>query len=60
MEFRNSRFFAFIDTFTPNTYICVVNSNPDATTALLKINLGNAKHVFSQLEMNNSQQATAN
>eukprot|EP00095_Tigriopus_kingsejongensis_P000285 snap_masked-scaffold816_size93094-processed-gene-0.8 protein:Tk00285 transcript:snap_masked-scaffold816_size93094-processed-gene-0.8-mRNA-1 annotation:"ras-related gtp-binding protein a" len=50
MEVRNSKFAAFIDVFTSNTYICVVMSNCETATAMIQLNLANAKPVFEELE----------
>jgi hypothetical protein len=37
MEVRNSQFAAFLDVFTPHTYICVVC--PDSTVPTLLVNM---------------------
>ncbi|UYV82202.1 RRAGB [Cordylochernes scorpioides] len=50
MEVRNSHFDAFIDIFTPNTYVMVVMSDPDIPSAVTRINIQNARKHFEKLE----------
>ncbi|XP_053373464.1 ras-related GTP-binding protein A [Mercenaria mercenaria] len=50
MEVRNSRFAAFIDVFTPNTYVMVVMSDPGIPSAATLINIKNARKHFEKLE----------
>ncbi len=50
MEVRNSQFAAFIDQFTPNTYVCIVMSNPDISSKIIEINIKNSRKVFEELE----------
>mmetsp|Transcript_8203 Transcript_8203/g.11718 ORF Transcript_8203/g.11718 Transcript_8203/m.11718 type:complete len:427 (+) Transcript_8203:164-1444(+) len=48
MEVRNSRFSAFIDAFTANTYIMVIVSNPNVHTAATLVNIKNARRHFER------------
>jgi Ras-related GTP-binding protein A/B len=48
MEVRNSRFSAFIDAFTSNTYIMVIVSNPNVHTAATLLNIQNARPHFER------------
>jgi len=48
MEVRNSRFSAFIDAFTANTYIMVIVSNPHVHTAATLLNIQNARNHFER------------
>lgn len=48
MEVRNSRFAAFIDAFTANTYIMVIVSNPNVHTAATLLNIQNARSHFER------------
>ena len=48
MEVRNSRFSAFIDAFTANTYIMVIVSNPAVQTAATVLNIQNARDHFEK------------
>ncbi|CAJ1936543.1 unnamed protein product [Cylindrotheca closterium] len=48
MEVRNSRFSAFIDAFTANTYIMVIVSNPNVHTAATLLNIQNARDHFER------------
>jgi Ras-related GTP-binding protein A/B len=48
MQVRNSRFSAFIDAFTQNTYIMVIISNPHVKTAATMLNIQNARHHFEK------------
>jgi Ras-related GTP-binding protein A/B len=48
MEVRNSRFSAFIDAFTANTYIMVIVSNPHVHTAATLLNIQNARSHFER------------
>lgn len=49
MEVRNSRFAAFIDAFTANTYIMVIVSNPSVHTAATILNIQNARDHFEKV-----------
>jgi len=48
MQVRNSRFSAFIDAFTANTYIMVIVSNPSVHTAATLLNIQNARNHFEK------------
>ena len=48
MEVRNSRFTAFIDAFTTNTYIMVIVSNPAVQTQATILNIQNARNLFEK------------
>ena len=48
MEVRNSRFAAFIDAFTANTYIMVIVSNPAVHTQATIMNIQNARNLFEK------------
>jgi len=48
MEVRNSRFSAFIDAFTANTYIMVIVSKPHVHTAATLLNIQNARPHFER------------
>lgn len=48
MEVRNSRFTAYIDAFTANTYIMVIVSNPAVHTAATVLNIQNARDHFEK------------
>jgi Ras-related GTP-binding protein A/B len=48
MEVRNSRFAAYIDAFTANTYIMVIVSNPAVHTAATILNIQNAREHFEK------------
>ncbi len=48
MQVRNSRFSAFIDAFTANTYIMVIVSNPQVHTAATILNIQNARNHFEK------------
>ncbi|XP_077554190.1 ras-related GTP binding A/B [Haemaphysalis longicornis] len=50
MEVRNGSFAAFIDLFTPNTYIMVVMADPAMPSAATLINIKNARKHFEKLE----------
>jgi len=50
MEVKNSQFAAFIDVFTPNTYIMVVTSDSTIPSATTLINIRNARKHFEKLE----------
>lgn len=57
MEVRNSQFAAFIDTFTSNTYIMVIQStDPQMPSEATLVNIRNARKYFEELEnpLNNS------
>ena len=48
MEVQNSRFCAFIDAFTANTYIMVIISQPGVHTAATTLNIKNAREHFER------------
>jgi len=48
MEVKNSRFSAFIDAFTTNTYIMVIVSNPNVHSAATLLNIRNARRHFEK------------
>ncbi|CDW54420.1 ras GTP binding protein A [Trichuris trichiura] len=50
MEIVNNNFAAFIDTFTTNTYVMVVLSDPEIAPTT-RLNIQNAKKHFEKLEM---------
>lgn len=50
MEIRNYSFSAFIDVFTPNTYVMVIVSDPGIPSAATLINIKNARKHFEKLE----------
>jgi Ras-related GTP-binding protein A/B len=50
MEVRNSNFAAFIDVFTPNTYIMVISSDSQIPSEAILINVRNARKHFEKLE----------
>lgn len=50
MEARNSSFSAFIDVFTPNTYVMVIMSDSTIPSAATLINIRNARKHFEKLE----------
>eukprot|EP00126_Sphaerothecum_destruens_P009336 Sdes_comp20485_c0_seq2m14868 len=50
MEVRNSKFAAFIDVFTSNTYVMVVMSDPNIPSAATLFNIQNARVHFEKLE----------
>lgn len=50
MEVRNSRFAAFIEMFTSNTYVMVIMSDPSIPSAATLINIRNARKHFEKLE----------
>lgn len=54
MEVRNSQFAAFINTFTSNTYIMVIMSDPKMPSEAALINIRNARKYFEELENPNS------
>lgn len=54
MEVRNSQFAAFINTFTSNTYIMVIMSDPTMPSEAALINIRNARKYFEELENPNS------
>lgn len=55
MEVRNSAFAAYIDTFTSNTYVMVVMSDPSLPPEAALVNIRNARKYFEELENPNSQ-----
>jgi len=50
MEVKNSNFAAFIDIFTPNTYVMVITSDATIPSAATLINIKNARKHFEKLE----------
>jgi Ras-related GTP-binding protein A/B len=50
MEVRNSSFAAFIDMFTPNTYIMVIISDPTIPSAATMVNIRNARKHFEKID----------
>ncbi|KAF6038479.1 RRAGA [Bugula neritina] len=50
MEVRNEKFAAFIDLFTPNTYVMVIMSDPTISSAATLMNIKNARKHFERLE----------
>ncbi|XP_076347287.1 ras-related GTP binding A/B [Tachypleus tridentatus] len=50
MEVRNKNFASFVDTFTPNTYVMVILSDPSIPSAATLINIKNARKHFEKLE----------
>ena len=48
MEVRNSRFSAFIDIFTANTYIMVIVSRPDVHPVATQLNIRNSREHFER------------
>ncbi|XP_064549954.1 ras-related GTP-binding protein A [Drosophila montana] len=50
MEVRNNAFAAFIDTFTSNTYVMVVMSDPTLPSESTLVNIRNARKYFEELE----------
>ncbi|XP_064456634.1 ras-related GTP-binding protein A-like [Ornithodoros turicata] len=55
MQVRNGHFAAFIDLFTPNTYIMVVMADPSMPSAATLINIKNARKHFEKLESGRQQ-----
>ncbi|GAB0100421.1 ras-related GTP-binding protein A [Sergentomyia squamirostris] len=53
LEVRNSSFAAFIDTFTSNTYVMVIMSDPGMPSEATLINIRNARKHFEELESPN-------
>lgn len=50
IEVRNSKFAAYIESFTPNTYVMVVTSDPDITSVATLLNIHNGRKYFEKLE----------
>ncbi|GFW70627.1 ras-related GTP-binding protein B [Trichonephila clavipes] len=50
MQLSNGNFSAYIDVFTPNTYVMVVISDPNITPAITLLNIKNARKHFEKLE----------
>jgi Ras-related GTP-binding protein A/B len=48
MQVKNSRFSAFMDAFTANTYIMLIISNPNVHTAATLMNIENARSHFER------------
>ena len=57
MEVRNSQFSAFLDVFTPHTYICVVCPDSTVPTLLVNMNLKSAREHFENLEKSSTSSA---
>ncbi|KAI7692740.1 Ras-related GTP-binding protein A, partial [Sarcoptes scabiei] len=50
MEVKNSKFSAFIDEFTPNTYVMVIMSDPSIPSEATLTNIKNSRKHFERLE----------
>ncbi|CAG2108585.1 unnamed protein product [Medioppia subpectinata] len=50
MEVKNANFAAFIDVFTPNTYVMVIMSDATIPSAATLINIRNSRKHFEKLE----------
>ncbi|ESO05301.1 hypothetical protein HELRODRAFT_78026, partial [Helobdella robusta] len=50
IEVRNSKFAAYIESFTPNTYVMVVTSDPELTSVMTLMNIHNGRKHFEKLE----------
>jgi len=50
MEVRNLQFAAFIDVFTPNTYVMVITSDHNLPSAAMLLNIKNARKYFENIE----------
>ncbi|XP_017480380.1 PREDICTED: ras-related GTP-binding protein A-like [Rhagoletis zephyria] len=50
MEVKNSQFSAFIDGFTPNTYVMVIMSDSSIPSAATLLNIRNSRKHFEKLE----------
>lgn len=50
LQVRNSQFAAFINTFTTNTYVMVIQSDPMMPSEAALVNIRNAKKYFEELE----------
>lgn len=50
IEVRNSKFAAYIESFTPNTYVMVVTSDPEITSIVTLSNIRNGQKHFEKLE----------
>lgn len=59
MEVRNSQFAAFLDVFTPHTYICVVSPDSTVPTLLVSMNLKSARQHFENLEKSSTGNSNA-
>lgn len=57
MEVRNSRFAAYIDAFTTNTYIMVIMSDQTIQSAATLINIGLARKHFEKFIQQNGDTA---
>jgi Ras-related GTP-binding protein A/B len=49
MQVSNSKFTAFVDFFTPTTYIMVVSSHPAVLPAATQLNIKNARQHFESV-----------
>jgi len=58
MEVKNTRFSAFLDTFTTNTYIMVVISDPTIQSAATLINISSARTHFEKFIQHSSADAS--
>lgn len=54
IEVRNGKFAAFINTFTTNTYVMVIMSDPTMPSEAALVNIRNARRYFEELENTNS------
>ncbi|XP_055334554.1 ras-related GTP-binding protein A-like [Paramacrobiotus metropolitanus] len=59
MEVRNANFAAYMDVFTPNTYVMVVCSDSTIPSAAMLINIRNARKHFEKLEHLDQARATS-
>uniref|UniRef100_A0A8R1DK89 Ras-related GTP-binding protein A n=1 Tax=Caenorhabditis japonica TaxID=281687 RepID=A0A8R1DK89_CAEJA len=50
IQVRNSRFTAFIDTFTQNTYVMIVVPDGKVSAPMITMNVKNARKVFEAIE----------
>lgn len=50
IEVRNSKFAAYIESFTPNTFILVVTSDPEITSGATLMNIRSGRKCFENLE----------
>jgi len=54
MEVRNSKFAAFIDVFTTNTYVMVIMSDPTIQSAATQVNIEVARQHFEKIIQQNN------
>jgi Ras-related GTP-binding protein A/B len=50
MEVKNENFAAYIDTFTSNTYVMVILTDPTIPSATALYNIRHARKQFDQME----------